>query len=62
VTAARPARKAQAALLVQGLRELVVRLRDVGVAAADDEPLPGHDRVHVDDPFGNRLELLERRG
>jgi hypothetical protein len=24
-------------------------------------PLPGFDRVHVYDPFGNRLELMERR-
>jgi hypothetical protein len=47
---------------VEGLRELVVRLLDAGVAVTDDEPLPGHDRVHGDDPFGNRLELSERRG
>ena len=25
-------------------------------------PLPGFERVHVYDPFGNRLELMERRG
>jgi catechol 2,3-dioxygenase-like lactoylglutathione lyase family enzyme len=24
-----------------------------------DEPLAGYDRVYVDDPFGNRIELLE---
>jgi len=24
-------------------------------------PLPGFERVHVYDPFGNRLELMERR-
>jgi hypothetical protein len=23
------------------------------------EPLAGYDHVYVDDPFGNRLELLE---
>ena len=27
----------------------------------DDEPLPGYRRVYVDDPFGNRRELMSRR-
>jgi hypothetical protein len=26
-----------------------------------DEPLEGYLRVYVDDPFGNRLELMEPR-
>ncbi len=55
----RPARKAHPALLVDDLAGLVVRLRDAGVAVSDDEPLEGYDRVYVDDPFGNRIELLE---
>jgi catechol 2,3-dioxygenase-like lactoylglutathione lyase family enzyme len=55
----RPARKAHAALQVEGLAELVGRLRDAGVRVVDDESLPGYARVYVDDPFGNRLELLE---
>ncbi len=55
----RPARKAHPALLVSGLEELVGRLRSAGVALRDDEPLEGYDRVYVDDPFGNRIELLE---
>jgi hypothetical protein len=25
----------------------------------DDEPLQGYNRVYVDDPFGNRIELME---
>jgi len=54
----RPARKAHAALLVKDLRGLVERLRNAGVAVVD-EPLPGHRRVYVTDPFGNRLELME---
>jgi hypothetical protein len=37
---------------------LVEKVRASGVTVRDDEPLPGHDRVYVDDPFGNRLELL----
>jgi len=30
-----------------------------GVVARTDEPLAGYDRVYVDDPFGNRIELME---
>jgi len=55
----RPARKAHPALLVQGLRGLVLRLREAGIDVVDDEPLPGYDRVFTADPFGNRLELME---
>ncbi|MGH7293103.1 MAG: VOC family protein [Myxococcota bacterium] len=55
----RSARKAHPGLLVHGLRELVRRLLDAGVRVVDDEPLEGYDRVYVDDPFGNRLELME---
>ena len=55
----RPARKAHPALQVQDLPALAALLRGAGVAVRDDEPLEGYDRVYVDDPFGNRLELLE---
>ncbi len=55
----RPARKAHPALLVDGLPALVDRLRAAGVPLRDDEPLDGYDRVYADDPFGNRIELLE---
>lgn len=57
----RPARKAHPALCVDGLVALVARLRAAGVDIVDDEPLEGHHRVYVFDPFGNRLELLEPR-
>jgi catechol 2,3-dioxygenase-like lactoylglutathione lyase family enzyme len=55
----RPAKKAHPALLVDGLATLVRQLRDAGVDIVDNEPLPGFDRVYVQDPFGNRIELLE---
>ena len=57
----RPARKAHPALLVDGLADLVGVLRSNGVTVRDDEPLGGYDRVYVDDPFGNRIELMESR-
>ncbi len=57
----RAARKAHPALLVRDLRGLVQRLRDTGIAVIEDASLSGYDRVYVDDPFGNRLELMEPR-
>jgi len=56
-----PARKAHPALLARGLRALVERLRAAGVKVTE-EPLDGHYRVYVADPFGNRIELLEPIG
>ena len=58
----RPAKKAHPALLVQGLAKLVARCETAGHPAIHDEPLEGYDRVYVADPFGNRLELMERTG
>lgn len=55
----RPAKKAHPALLVTDLAAMVRHLTAAGVAVVDDEPLDGHHRVYVSDPFGNRLELLE---
>lgn len=56
----RPARKAHAALLVRDLRTLATTLGSLGYAPREEQPLQGYLRVYVDDPFGNRLELLER--
>jgi catechol 2,3-dioxygenase-like lactoylglutathione lyase family enzyme len=57
----RPARKAHAGLLVSGLGALIERLRAAGHPIAEDEPLEGYLRFYVNDPFGNRLELMELR-
>ena len=56
----RPARKAHPGMLVRNLQELIERLTTAGIKVVDDEPLAGVKRVYVDDPFGNRLELMER--
>jgi catechol 2,3-dioxygenase-like lactoylglutathione lyase family enzyme len=50
----RPARKAHPALLVDGRAELVERLRAAGCAVSESA-----DQVYVDDPFGNRIELVD---
>jgi catechol 2,3-dioxygenase-like lactoylglutathione lyase family enzyme len=55
-----PARKAHPAFLVDDLAGLEERLRGSGMEPAADVELEGHRRVHVSDPFGNRLELIER--
>ena len=57
----RPATKAHPALLVEDLPQLVERLRARGYRLVEDEPLAGYDRVYAYDPFGNRIELMERR-
>lgn len=58
----RPARKAHPALLVDDLGALEQRLTGAGVEVRDEGGLDGYVQRYVDDPFGNRLELLERLG
>jgi len=54
----RPARKAHPALAVEGLEDLVDRLRSRGLAVRFAETPSGVPQVYVDDPFGNRIELV----
>lgn len=55
----RPARKAHPAFLVRDLPALIAHIAAAGYTVKTDEPLEGYERVYVDDPFGNRIELLE---
>ena len=57
----RAARKAHPAILVRGLAEFQARCSAAGFTPVTDEPLESFDRFYVFDPFGNRIELLERR-
>jgi hypothetical protein len=54
----RPARKAHPALRCFDYDGLVARLRDSGVDVIPEESIPGIERCHIADPFGNRIELL----
>lgn len=54
------ARKAHPAFLIDGLDELVDILSGAGYPVSEDEPLEGYKRCYVSDPFGNRIELMER--
>lgn len=62
----RPPRRAHPALLVDdaaALARLAARLRDLDLEVDESErdTFPGHHRVHVRDPHGNRVELLAPR-
>ena len=54
-----PAKKAHPALIVTDLPALISRIVDNGYRVVEDQPLEGYDRCYVDDPFGNRIELME---
>ena len=53
-----PARKAHIAFRVDDVASLARRARAAGYQVVDDDALPGHERIFVYDPFGNRLEFL----
>jgi catechol 2,3-dioxygenase-like lactoylglutathione lyase family enzyme len=51
-----PAQKAHPALLIDGLHAFA---ESAGLDARWNDEIPGTVRCHVDDPFGNRIELIE---
>lgn len=55
-----PAKKAHPALLVNDLAALAAHLEAHGVTFIPGEPLDGYVRGDVHDPFGNRIELMQR--
>jgi catechol 2,3-dioxygenase-like lactoylglutathione lyase family enzyme len=58
----RPARKAHPALEVEAFDVLMARLIDTGLEIRSDDLFPGLRRFYVNDPFGNRVEVLEAVG
>jgi len=56
----RPARKAHPAIAVEDLPGLVAHLIASGVDVRSGDGVDGMAQVYVDDPFGNRIELIER--
>ena len=56
----RPARKAHPALLVGDLESLRKRLEAAGMPTRDEIPLEGYRRFFTEDPFGNRIELMQK--
>ena len=57
----RPARKAHPAFIVDDLDALIVRVQNAGYETDTSQPpLDGYKRAHIFDPFGNRIELMEK--
>jgi catechol 2,3-dioxygenase-like lactoylglutathione lyase family enzyme len=56
-----PARKAHPAFVVDDLDSLIASLQRAGYETDTSQPpLEGYKRAHVFDPFGNRIELMEK--
>ena len=54
----RAARKAHPAFVVDDLDGLLERCRAAGRAVVPAPPFRGAARAHIDDPFGNRIEVM----
>jgi catechol 2,3-dioxygenase-like lactoylglutathione lyase family enzyme len=55
-----PATKAHPGLLVTGLKSIVAGCRQLGLEVIEVPSFGGCERVFVNDPFGNRIELMEK--
>jgi catechol 2,3-dioxygenase-like lactoylglutathione lyase family enzyme len=53
------AKKAHPAFIAEDLDALMRALAAGGYKMKTDEPLDGYHRIYADDPFGNRIELME---
>lgn len=57
----RPARKAHPAFIVDNLEALIAAAQKAGYETDTTQPpLDGYKRAHVFDPFGNRIELMQK--
>jgi catechol 2,3-dioxygenase-like lactoylglutathione lyase family enzyme len=57
----RSATKAHIAYEVSNLEAWKRKVAALGIEVTDGIPLPGHDRFEFRDPFGNRVEFIQRR-
>jgi len=55
----RPSKKAHPALVVDALDAYRARIEAAGAPWREADDLPGTRRGHTEDPFGNRIELIE---
>lgn len=56
-----PARKAHPAFIVDDLNGLLTKAERAGYETDTSQPpLDGYNRAHVFDPYGNRIELMEK--
>lgn len=54
----RPAKKAHPALVCAHYRSLLIKMKAAGILVRPNHEIPGTERAHVEDVFGNRLELI----
>jgi len=54
------AKKAHPALVVDDLADIQQRLELAGAPIRHDVEANGHQRLHTEDPFGNRIELMQK--
>jgi hypothetical protein len=54
-----PASKAHPGFVVDDLSNLCATLEKAGFPVVSDQPLEGYLRKYVNDPFGNRIELMQ---
>jgi len=58
-----PERKAHPGFLADDLDALLANIQNAGAEVdISQPPLDGYKRAHVFDPFGNRIELMEKFG
>lgn len=57
----RHATKAHLAYEVTDLTGWRKKLEEHGISAMDSIPIPGYDRFEFRDPFGNRVEMIQRK-
>ena len=57
----RPARKAHPAFIVDEIEAVLEKVQLAGYETDTSQPpLDGYNRSHIFDPFGNRIELMEK--
>ena len=56
----RPSRKGHPGFLVDDLAATLAACQAAGITPTRDLPLEGYDHAYVQDPFGNRIELMQR--
>lgn len=56
-----PVRKAHPAFIVSDLETILLKVQQAGFEWDESQPpLDGYKRAHIYDPFGNRIELIEK--
>jgi extradiol dioxygenase family protein len=54
-------KKAHPGIVVEGFDELVERLKSFNINFVLDDEIPQLRRMYIEDPFGNRIEIIDQR-